>query len=401
MRGASHGQGLHDTAYPRKGQTAAPSAGIGPPPDLMAGGRVVLVGAGHGHLHVARHADRFRRRGLELILVDPGAFWYSGLATGALGGGYEPAEDRLDPAPLVERGGGRFVRDRAVDVDPAARALLLASGRRIGWDALSFNVGSEVPLERVRGAARHARPVKPIPGLIALRRILERPRSRPPRLLVVGGGATGCEVAANLEALCRRHAPHARIVLATRSERLLPRAPAGAARALAERLRRRGVRVLTAEEVVAVDAGAGWTAAGERLPADHVVAATGLRPPAEPPWGSLPAGPRGGLLVDATLQVPGHPGVFGVGDCVDFGPRPLPSLGVFAVRQGPVLLDNLLAAVSDGDRRPYRPQRRWLYILNLGDGTALAIRGGLWWLGRASMWLKDWLDRRFLERHRV
>ncbi|QTF91052.1 MAG: hypothetical protein J5F18_11225, partial [Halomonas sp. BM-2019] len=46
--------------------------------------RLLLVGAGHAHLHLLRHAAAFE--GAEVMLVDPGGFWYSGRAAGMLSG---------------------------------------------------------------------------------------------------------------------------------------------------------------------------------------------------------------------------------------------------------------------------------------------------------------------------
>src|SRR5947209_4469363 len=59
-------------------------------------GRVVLLGAGHAHLDAIRHARSFTRRGFDLTVVAPGPFWYSGLATGMLGGEYAPEDDQID-----------------------------------------------------------------------------------------------------------------------------------------------------------------------------------------------------------------------------------------------------------------------------------------------------------------
>jgi len=56
---------------------------------------VILVGAGHAHLHVVAHAEALIQCGARVVLIDPGVFWYSGLATGMLGGRWPPAEERL------------------------------------------------------------------------------------------------------------------------------------------------------------------------------------------------------------------------------------------------------------------------------------------------------------------
>ena len=210
-----------------------------------AGRRAVLLGAGHAHLYTIKRAAEFARRGFELVLVAPDNFWYSGLATGMLGGTYPPALDQIDVGALVERGGGRFVRDAATRIDPAARLVHLAAGPPLRYDVLSLNVGSRVP-ETVPGATEHAYTVKPIRGLWRLRRDLEarldahRGDGAPPRVVVMGAGATGCELAANIARLAEARGQRLDIALLGRGDRPLKHAPRGAARVVAGNLRRRG-----------------------------------------------------------------------------------------------------------------------------------------------------------------
>lgn len=365
---------------------------------------VVLVGAGHAHLHVAARAAAYRERGVDLVLVDPGRFWYSGLATGMLGGRYPAAEDQVDPAALIRAAGGDFLPGRVVGVNPARRRVHLADGRTLAYDWLSLNVGSEVAVD-LDAAARdpHVWPAKPVRNLWALRRALtERLAGADDRLeiAVVGGGATGCEIAANLVALGRALPGTLRVTLCTRESRLLPGAPAGAARRLAAHLSHLGIAVLTGTVVARKTGSTLATADGRRLHADWVVLAGGLKAGALTRATGLPCHEREGLRVTGTLQSETDPRVFAVGDCAHFQPRPLPKLGVFGVRAAAVLHRNLLAAIDGRALRPYRPQKRYLAILNLGDGTALATWSGLWWHGRAAMRLKDRIDRRFMDGYR-
>ena len=81
--------------------------------------RAVLLGAGHAHLDAIRHARSFTSRGFELVVVAPGPFWYSGLATGMLGGEYSPEEDQVDVARLVERRRRTFHSRHGSDDRPA------------------------------------------------------------------------------------------------------------------------------------------------------------------------------------------------------------------------------------------------------------------------------------------
>jgi NADH dehydrogenase FAD-containing subunit len=364
--------------------------------------RVVLVGAGHAHLHLARHAAEFTKRGAELLLIDPGMFWYSGVATGMLGGMYSPGFDQVDPARIIGNSGGRSLQGRVVGIDRDAASLLLEDGRQIPFDLVSFNVGSVVPLDRIPGASAHAVGVKPISNLALLRHQLEHAflaEASTPHVVILGGGATGCEVAANLCSLAHRNRRALRITLITRSERLIDSAPRGASREMHRALRDHGIHVLLGQEVERVDASKIITAAGP-LPCDQIVGAIGLE--ASPLVRGLGLGSdEAGLKTDEFLRSVDDPRIFGAGDCISFCGCDLPKVGVFGVRQAPVLLRNLLASIEETPLEAYKPQKRYLAILNLGANDGLALWGRLWWRGRSALWLKHFIDSRFLESYRA
>jgi len=364
--------------------------------------KVVLIGAGHAHLHVALHGQSLLHSGTELVLVDPGEFWYSGLATGVLGGMYDSALDRVDPRPLIERVGGRFVRDRAVGLDRGTRTVRLASGACLPYDLLSINVGSEIVIDDLATAPDRVWAVKPVSNLWRLRQHLES-RFRdapdvPPRIVVVGGGATGCEIAANIDALARLRRRSVRVTLITSGGRLLANQPPAAARRLADTLRRRGIELVLScrAERLGQD---GVVANGRAFGADLVVVATGLRAPRWLAELGLPLDEEGSLRVGPPLQSLADERVFGAGDCIRLEGHRLRKLGVFGVRQAPVLLHNLQAFLNGQPLQTFEPQKRCLTILNLGCGRALALWGPLHWQGRLSFWLKDVIDRRFLAKY--
>jgi len=362
---------------------------------------VILIGAGHVHLYVAAHAETLIERGARVVLVDPDEFWYSGLATGMLGGMYDPTEDQVDPRALIQTYGGEFIQDRVETVQAGARRLRLAGGRELAYDYLSINVGSRVNVDAIPGAAHDPSvwSVKPVSNLWKLREHLEA-RFRAgatPRVVVVGGGPTGSEVAANLTALATRYGIDMRVTVATHNDRLIKQAPAGAARALRRKLTRRGLAIRTLTRIVRREGVALIAEDGGHIDADVVVLAIGLEANPLVYEMGLPTHSMAGLRINARLHSIADERVFAGGDCAAMEGFDLPKLGVFGVRQAAYIHANLLATLEGAPLAEYEPQKRYLAILNLGDGTALSTWGPFWWNGRSSMWLKDFIDRRFLE----
>ncbi|WP_104204146.1 NAD(P)/FAD-dependent oxidoreductase [Billgrantia saliphila] len=375
--------------------------------------RILLVGAGHAHLHLVRHRSRLAEA--DVSLVDPGSFWYSGMAAGVLGARLSPAEDRLDPMPLARRYGVRAIRGRLASLSLNRRLACLDDGRELPFELLSLNVGSAATVFPACDDGPQVWTVKPIQQLIALRHRLEASflRRESLSLVVVGSGASGIELACNLRALADRHRVDARITLVSRRHEPLAQAPFGARRWLRNHLLRRDIHFLGGAQAVAHHP-AGLLVAAEMalggavpvadhlrpLAADHVVHAGGLKPPPVLERLGLAMIEGRGLAVGDTLQSIDDPGIFAAGDCAALVDRPLPRLGVYGVRQAPVLLDNLAGSLAGRPLRRYVPQARALAILDLGQGRALAIRGRLWWTGRASLWWKRWLDGRFMAQYR-
>jgi len=90
--------------------------------------------------------------------------------------------------------------------------------------------------------------------------------------------------------------------------------------------------------------------------------------------------------------------VFAAGDIAAFGPRDLAKSGVYAVRAGPVLADNIRRTLTGERLRSFRPQREALYLVSTGERHAIGSRNGLVVEGDWVWRWKDWIDRRFMRR---
>ncbi|HEX4952147.1 MAG TPA: selenide, water dikinase SelD [Thermoanaerobaculia bacterium] len=367
---------------------------------------LVLVGGGHSHIQVLRRWAMEPVPGVRLTLVvDQPVAVYSGMVPGFVAGQYSAEQLEIDVRPLAMRAGARTIVAAMTGLDADARRLHLAGRPALPYDTASFDVGSTVAGLELPGVAEHALATRPIGRFVrrldaALARLADRPA---PRIVVVGAGAGGTELAFALDARLRRQAGREpRVLLLETGPSILPGyAPAGI-RKVEAAAARRGIAIRCGTKVASVTAEAVLLEGGERLPADLVVWVAGAASLPIFAGSGLDLDPQGFVRVGPTLQSPGRPEVFAVGDCASWtAGRPLPKAGVYAVRQGPVLAENLRARLTGFALRPYRPQRDFLSLLNLGDGTAI---GGKWGRAVEGPWvfrLKDAIDLRFMRRFQV
>lgn len=287
--------------------------------------------------------------------------------------------NRIDVAALAHRVGLDFIEGTATAIQD--RSVLLDNGTRQGFDLLSLNTGSEV--DHQIGGDGTIWVVKPLDRLTLLRAALTEARATSPRIVIAGAGPTGTEVAANIAGLFERAGETARIDLIGQ-----PKSGRGW-RDVHRTLKDRGVTLLPDARVVERSHECAVLDNGISLRCDFLIAATGLKP-----------NPLG-APVAATLRSLGDPAIFACGDCARFTPRPLPSLGVFGVREAPILTRNLIAAAFGQPLIRYQPQRNWLSILDLGNGEGFATWGRFSNRSRAALRLKRRLDLAFVRRFQV
>lgn len=393
--------------------------------DGMMEADLVLVGAGHAHLYVLEAMAERGNRGARVLLLTPRSVaLYSGMVPGVVSGRYRLDDAEIDVRRLARQAGVEVVLDSVEALSPERREVRLATGPTLRYRHLSLNLGSTVAGMDVPGVREHTIPTRPIGSFLPrLEEVLERGGERAfgrgreeasettgagtgggtgdgPRVVVVGGGAAGVELAFTLQARLARRSPGARVSLVHAGPRILPGSPAGLVRRVRRHASRRGIALHRNKRVVGVETGILRFADGEELSHDAVIWAAGAAGHAVVGESGLPTDGRGFVLVRDTLQVEGWDEIFAAGDCaVPQGHPGLPRAGVFAVRQGPPLAGNLLAALEGGPPpERYTPQLDVLVLLNLGKGLAAGSKWGLSFRGRWVMRLKDWIDRRFVRR---
>ncbi|MFW6122783.1 MAG: NAD(P)/FAD-dependent oxidoreductase [Thermodesulfobacteriota bacterium] len=367
------------------------------------GKHLVLIGAGHAHLTCLKSLRAFTARGHQVTVIGPDIHhYYSGMGPGMLGQTYTPREIRFNSQALAEAGGGRFVQGVVSRVQPQERTLVLASGEQISYDVVSFNIGSGIPKGKVAiHEEAHFFTVKPIEQLLrAQQAILEQLGGKTLDLLVVGGGPAGLEISGNLWRLVSRHHGRANLTLVA-GRRLMSNFADKVRRLALNSLQKRDIRVMEGAHLREIQPGRVQLTDGQELPVDFLFLALGVKPPSLFLDSGLPTGPEGGLVVNEFLQSTAHPEIFGGGDCIYFQPQPLDKVGVYAVRQNPILRDNLMAALENRSLKPFKPQDTYMLIFNLGDGRGIFARKNLVFDGRLAFILKDYIDRRFMRRFQI
>jgi selenide,water dikinase len=367
--------------------------------------RLVLVGGGHAHLHLLSEWARRPMSGVEIVLVSPSAQqWYSGMVPGYLAGVYEADELRIDLAGLARCAGAKLVVAAAEGVSVADR-VLVAGGERIPFDLCSLDVGSGMAGAEIPGVREHAVTLRPMERAAQLREQVDSlvaRGGRPGSIAVVGAGAGGMEVAFALAARLERSHGLGRVTIVDGASDVLAGEAPRMRRRAAALLRERGIGLVLGRSVTRVEAGGLTLASGATVPADLIVWATGAAPPALLATSDLPRDDTGYLLVDRTLRAVGGLPVWGAGDCVTIATRRrLARSGVQAVREGPVLLHNLRAALGSGRARRFHARDASLALLSTSDGRALARRGRFQGYSRWAWWLKERIDRRFVARFAV
>jgi len=367
-------------------------------PDLR---HLVLVGGGHAQIAVLKKFAMAPMPGLRLTLISRDVLTpYSGMLPGYIEGIYNQKEITLDLSHLARHAGARFIQAEITFIDPEAKTIGIKGRPPLSFDLLSINIGASTDLDAIPGASEHAIGIKPISTLLPRLDAVLDPFMDTPHLLLAGGGAAGVETALALDqrlnVIGKRNA---RITLVHRGARLAAEYPQTASRMMQRELTARGIDVRLQTSLTRVEAGMAVLDGKEKMMADLILVITPASPPDWLARTSLARDERGFIAINPSLQSTSHPEVFAAGDIATLLSDRRPKAGVFAVRAGPYLAENLRRALLGQQLKSWHPQRNYLALVGTGGGRALAVRGNLVAPSSAAGWhLKEWIDRRFMKR---
>ncbi|MCA0939602.1 selenide, water dikinase SelD [Salipiger pacificus] len=357
---------------------------------------LVLVGGGHSHALLLRMWGMKPLPGARLTMINPGpTAAYSGMLPGYVAGHYARDDLDIDLVKVARFAGARVVLGAVTGIDRAARQVEVKGRAPIGFDVASINIGVTSAMPDLPGFAEHALPAKPL-GPFASAWAAYRDGSGAASAAVIGGGVAGAELACAMAFALQQRGRPAQVHLIERATALTALRPRAATR-LRNALAAQGVTLIENAEVTEVTDRGLRLADGREIDAVFITGAAGARAQGWLQESGLDL-QDGFIKVAPTLQS-SDPAIFAAGDCAHLTETPRPKAGVFAVREAPILLHNLRAALEGRpDLRPYRPQRDYLKLISLGRKSALADKAGLAFSGPLMWRWKDHIDRTFMRK---
>ncbi|GBF80939.1 FAD-dependent oxidoreductase [Aphanothece sacrum] len=374
---------------------------------------LVLIGGGHSHAIALKLWGINPIPGVRLTLITNTCYTpYSGMLPGHVAGFYKFEEIHLDLRYLSQFSQAQFCLEQVIGLDLINNQVICQNYPPISFDYLSIDIGSTPKTDQVPGASTYAIRAKPVPQFLeAWNQLINQVINTPQNtysVSIVGGGAGGVELALNMQTrlqniLQNSHQPldNLTIHLLHQGSTLLTGHNDWVSKRFQQILKERKIQIYLNEKVTKI---------APKIDNNYqIICQSGLIIPSNPIfWVTQASAPnwikesglmtdeKGFILVNNYLQSLSHPHIFATGDIATIEHYPRPKAGVFAVRQGQPLFNNLQRIILDKPLKSYIPQKYYLSLIGTGDKKAIASWGCFGW---ESSWLwtwKDYIDRQFM-----
>jgi NADH dehydrogenase FAD-containing subunit len=361
---------------------------------------IVLAGGGHAHMLLLANISNFIRAGHRVTVIQPSEHhYYSGMGPGMLSGFYKADDIRFQTKHVVEKQDGKFLHDKVVSINAPRNSLRLESGTDIDYDILSCNTGSHIPSEVLGNSSENIFNAKPIERLLLAKESITTLASQQDtiKIAVVGGGPAAIEIGGCAHQLCLDLGFKTVSLQLFCGLNLMKEFPQSVQKHVRNSFAKRNIQLIETGYVKNLEPNKLTLDDSQSHSFDIAFVATGVKPSLIFQKSGLPTGPDGGLRVNAHLQSIQHENILGGGDCIYHDPSPLNKVGVYAVRQNPVLLENIWALLNNKRLSVFNPGGRYLLIFNMGDQTGILHKSGFTLAGRIAFSIKNYIDKKFIK----
>lgn len=369
---------------------------------------LVLVGGGLAHLPALTNVKQFNNLGWQVKLITPSEWlYYSGMSARLLSGEVRTEDLSINLKQIANVNRVKFIEHEVRNIDTANNNLFLQTGEQVHYDLLSLAIGNEVDDNHISGIKSYAITVKPAPTLIRIRDKLHRQliyttRGDKVNIVVVGAGLSGTEIMGQLSAKLFQQSARNKVLLTLieAKEKILPGYPSRLSNKVAGIFVQREVKIVTQQRIISVNKQTVKSDSRE-FPYDILVWATGMKASDIFVRSGMVCANDGSLLVNNSLQVMDRDNIFAAGDCITFNNSlPLPKTGVYAIKQGTILLQNLIAKIKGNSLADYKPDRFNNITFLLGDNTGVFCRGKIYFVGMLPELIKKNSDEKFVKSYR-
>ena len=355
---------------------------------------LVLIGGGHAQIAVLKSLAMKPIDGLHITLItDVLMAPYSGMLPAHLEGLWSFDEMHIDLARLASFAGADLITSPVTEIDGHKKIVFIKDRPPMRYDLCAINAGAVPSIEDIKGADRYAIAVKPIAHFLSK---LPQNIEDNTNINIIGAGVAGIEIAFALQS--KFSAQDIDIHIFSRSKTLLAKMPPKAGRLIDRLAKERGISVHYGVEIKQINETNLIAQDGKSYSSGLNLIVTGVK--AAPFVSSLSDGlnNEGFISVDTSLQSPVYEGLFACGDVASIIGHAREKAGVFAVRAGAILAQNIRRAIYDKKLLKWSPQKHYLALIGTADGKALAVRNGM--VHHHKMWfhLKQKIDLDFMNK---
>ena len=389
--------------------------------------RIIVLGGGAGGLELVVKLGKKlgRKNDVEVVLVDknPTHIWkplFHEVATGSMNSYHDEAAYQM----LAKKHRFKFILGRATHIDLDARAIELAPieadgaemvpTRQLSFDQLVVAVGSLSNDFGIEGVKAYSRQLdsreeaelfhKAFTAQMHRVNAADKVAGSELNVVIVGGGATGVELAADMHNVVQRLAEYGfehfskerlKVRLIEAADELLPRLPPRIGISVKSELGKIGVDVRTGTMIAKVEEKAVFTSEGEAIPADLSVWAAGVKAPQWIADSGFPVDRLGRIEVEPDLRVQGMSGIHAIGDCCackDRDGKDIPPRAQAAHQMASLVARNIVAARRGKDAKPFQ-YRDFGSLISLSKYSTVGnLMGNLM---RGSIFIEGWIARMF------
>lgn len=363
--------------------------------------RLLLIGGGHAHVFLIKQFCLKSIEGLEVVLVTACQYqYYSGMAAGYVEGIYKSKDMSFDLKKMCQKSGVKFIQGRITEIDAQNRCVKVENRETVSFDVLSVDTGSEMAGKDIEGVVEYAWCVKPLENLSRLREKFIEQTVDGRNVVIAGAGAAGIEIAFALKALSDKMEKNVKITLVHSGDTILKGYHENVREKTLQKLNKDKIEVLSKHKISKVLETNISLVSGKQINYNFLVWAAG--PAANPIYKSagFTVDKAGYMIVNSYLQSVDYPFIFGAGDCIAFSEfQYVKKVGVYAIREAPYLLVNILRFLKNEELQRYVPQKSYLAIISAGNKKGILQYKSIGTLSSLSWKLKDFIDRRFMKEY--